>query len=306
MKPERDPDVETADQTPPAVQGPLEGLMAAGDVPRDRPQPGPARDVEAEALAAARALVDRAVEAAAAGPPAPGAARREWILRALLVLNLALLGAMLALPTSAPPARPAAPTEPERETAAPPAPQTSPPRLRGLNLEDQPRYVRALELAGKGEYDAAIRTLEEYVAENPHMAEVEQRLALQAMAMFAVRAGRVDEATKFERRIDALRTQAHLPEDLLQAARLAEAEGRGADMRRYYARFLLQQRQVPPSLRAQIAEAYLKLGDGYRIEAEKGAERAAAEERERAQSMRSAAEKARGAGATEPAGKERR
>jgi hypothetical protein len=64
-------------------------------------------------------------------------------------------------------------------------------------------------------------------------------------------------------------------------------------MRRYYARFLLQQKQVPPSLRAKIAEAYLKLGDGYRVEAEQGAEREAASQRAAAGQAPKPSEKAK-------------
>ena len=41
--------------------------------------------------------------------------------------------------------------------------------------------------------------------------------------------------------------------------------------RQHYARLLLQQRQIPSSLYRHVAEAYLKLGDSYRTEAEKAA-----------------------------------
>jgi hypothetical protein len=47
------------------------------------------------------------------------------------------------------------------------------------------------------------------------------------------------------------------------------AQGRGGErrpgvLRRVWARFLLQQRQVPSSLYKHVAEAYLQLGDSYR------------------------------------------
>ena len=41
-------------------------------------------------------------------------------------------------------------------------------------------------------------------------------------------------------------------------------------MRRNYARFLLLQKTLPAALRERVAQAYLQLGDSYRIEAEQG------------------------------------
>ena len=41
-------------------------------------------------------------------------------------------------------------------------------------------------------------------------------------------------------------------------------------MRRYYARFLLQQSQIRIDMRDVIAEAYLRIGDSYRLDAEAG------------------------------------
>ena len=61
-------------------------------------------------------------------------------------------------------------------------------------------------------------------------------------------------------------------------ARRAEAEGNGEEMRRLYARFLLQQKQIPPALQQVVVEAYLKLGDSYRLEAQAATEKARIEE----------------------------
>ena len=44
-------------------------------------------------------------------------------------------------------------------------------------------------------------------------------------------------------------------------------------MRRIWARFLLQQKQIPSWLYKHVAEAYLQLGDSYRNEANAAAEK---------------------------------
>ncbi|MEZ5966906.1 MAG: hypothetical protein R3F56_23905 [Planctomycetota bacterium] len=262
-----------------APSDPIESMMAAGEKPTQRG----ARDLAEEARAAARAALQPDPEAAPAPPrpqTEPGAIRREWLLRGLLVLNLALIGGVVALPIGKAPVEPAA--SPASGHGAAPATghaAEAPRRSLGFAVGEQGLYLRALEMAGQGKFDDAIATLEGHLRANPYMGEVEQRLVYHALAMFAVRAGRNEEASRYEAAMDRLRIGAQLPQDLLDLARQAEAEGRGADMRRYYARFLLQQRQVPPSLRDKIAEAYLKLGDGYRIEAEHGAERQAASKR---------------------------
>jgi len=258
---------------PPAATDPIESMMAAGDLPARRP----AKDLAAAALDAARAERGEAPPPAAQAPvrPAAAPASREWLLRGLLVLNLALIGGVVALPIGNPSGKSEA--APAGETAHPPAPAGAPEP--GFAVGTQGLYLRALEVAAEGKFDEAIAVLQQHLAANPNLGEVEQRLVYHALAMFAVRAGRSDEATRYEAAMDRLRIGAQLPQDLLDLARRAEAEGRGADMRRYYARFLLQQRQVPPSLRDRIAEAYLKLGDGYRLEAERGAEAEAAQRR---------------------------
>lgn len=268
-----------------APSDPIESMMSAGELPaKGRAAP---RDLKAEALAAARgdqtpSPSPRPEPAVAVAPTATGrqtaAIRREWMLRGLLAVNLALVGAVLALPIGRQPvSEPTAPHSSNPSNTDPAA--SSPPRSLGFAIGEQSLYLRSLELASAGKFDDAIGVLEGHLQSNPFMGEVEQRLVYHALAMFAVRAGRNEDASRYEAAMDRLRIGAQLPQDLLNLARQAEAEGRGADMRRYYARFLLQQKQVPPSLRDRIAEAYLKLGDGYRVEAESGAKREAASKR---------------------------
>ncbi len=264
----------------------LEAIMAAGDVPKKgegaKGDPAPALevgkpkppDLVANALAAAKAAQEAIAVHQAGGstpvapPPAATSPRREWVWRGALLLNVAVLAAVIALPS-----------QPQVAVEAPGGVTTreiEPQRRTAFALSEQAFYLRALELAGEGKFDDAIAVLDGYLKANPDLVEVEQRLIYHAMAMFAVRVGRAADASRYEAAMDRLRVGAQLPQDLLDLAKAAEAEGRGADMRRHYARFLLQHKQVPPSLQARIAEAYLKLGDGYRVEAEQGAQREAA------------------------------
>lgn len=289
---QHDHDPPHQDPAKPAAQatgaGPLESLMAEGKKPEAQPAKGDAKpDLAAQALAAAQeaqghAAPDHghghaAAHGSATAPPhaAPPsittksaqAKRREWVLRLLLVLNLALIGVTLGLPM-----RSGSPAKPKDDHGASGGEHGEPAKRKSaFAVTDQTLYLRALELAAESKFDDAIAVLEGYLKANPDLADFEQRLTLQAMATFALRAGRPNDATRFEAAIDRLRVGTQLPQDLLDLAKQAETDGRGGDMRRYYARFLLMQKQVPPSLRERIAEAYLKLGDGYRVEAEHGA-----------------------------------
>ena len=207
---------------------------------------------------------DREPEPAAASP------RHRWVLRGLLLVNLAMMGVVLALPNGRAPA-----PAPEREP--PPAkadPLLSPPRQLG-GLPTSKYWSEALESAGKGDLPQAILLLERYLELSPEITDVERRLVYNQIAFYLAKDGRTDEALEYERRSSQLMSRSHLPDDLLQNAHRAEQEGKLQEMRSAYARFLLQQKQIPPSLRKHIAEAYLKLGDSYRLEAEAGERKSA-------------------------------
>lgn len=288
MQHEHDPTHKESTAQAPAAGGPLESLMAEGKKPDPAQAKGHGKpDLGAEALAAAQAA--RAPEPGHAATAHHGAAhgheppvgkpstaapapRREWVLRALLVLNIALIGVTLGLPMGGSKPQPGSKLQPSGGDHGEPGHGAST-RKATFAIDDQTLYLRALELAADGKYDDAIAVLEGFLKANPELAEVEHRLTLQALATFASRAGRPADASRYEAAIDRLRVGAQLPQDLLDLAKQAEADGRGGDMRRYYARFLLMQKQLSPSLRERIAEAYLKLGDGYRVEAEQGAAR---------------------------------
>lgn len=245
----------------------LANLMAEGERGKQPPRP----DLEGQALRAAEAALLQGQQALAAAreqlasPEAPKVSRRrEKVLRVLLGVNLLLMVAVLLVPTGeiAPSPRPVT----EHVT---PAPVTEP-QHPVTNSEDP--YLRALEAANRGDYGAALAGLDAYVAAAPRLAPGRLMLVRQAQAYYARMLGDDKRSENYERQAAALLQSHTLPEDLLDMAKNAEERGDAEAMRRIYARFLLQQRQIPASLYKHIAEAYLKLGDSYRTAAEQGAE----------------------------------
>jgi hypothetical protein len=206
----------------------------------------------------ARAFVGRArpSRSATASP-----ARAHWALRALLIVNLALMGIVLAWPTGK------APAEHSPQGAAPTDPFLLPPRTLG-GLPSGKHWDAAVQAAGRGELAQAVQLLEQYLQVAPAITDVERRLVYNQIAYYLAKDGHTAQALEYERRSSQLMSRSHLPEDLLQSAHRAAAEGKVAEMRAAYARFLLQQKQIPPSLRKHVAEAYLRLGDSYRMEAD--------------------------------------
>jgi hypothetical protein len=190
-------------------------------------------------------------------------ARAHWALRALLIVNLALMGIVLALPSGSQPEE----HEPEHRDAADPF--LLPPRTLG-GMPSGKYWDAAVQSAGKGDLAQAVKLLEQYLQVAPAITDVERRLVYNQIAYYLAKDGRTAQALEYERRSSQLMSRSHLPEDLLQSAHRAAAEGKVAEMRAAYARFLLQQKQIPPSLRKHVAEAYLRLGDSYRMEAEAG------------------------------------
>ncbi|MBL9076275.1 MAG: hypothetical protein JNL08_02150 [Planctomycetes bacterium] len=280
----------TASAPPPAATKPqpseatvLSELMAAPAAPAATgaaPRP-PAPDLERDALRAAeQALLQgqRALDAAraqlggdASVAPAPRSRRRELVLRGLLVFNVLAMLAVMSLPTPKP-AGSGAPAPSPHSTAGEPAPTTPESRYR------EP-WNRAMEAADRRDFGTAITILEQYLT--PRMAPSEQLSVLMALAHYSARLGQFDRAQEFQRRADAIDKSHSLPEDLVAEAKAAAESGDQEALRRIWARFLLQERQVPSWLYKHVAEAYLQLGDSYRLQANAAAEQARLEELER-------------------------
>lgn len=254
---------------PPAADGQrLADLMKGGGAP----------DLEAKALAAAEAAIAageqalrraddalRPQTAARPGPARPGV--RELVLRTLLAVNLAAMVVVVLLPQRQRTAVEQVLEQPD-EAAPDPAPAVDPaPRLPSL---DDP-VVRAFAAADQRDYATAIRLLQDHLRDTPRMAPARRANVLLALEHYASQVGDFAAAADYQRRAEALRHSHSLPEDLVQMALEAEKRGDAESMRRHYARLLLQQRQIPSALYRHVAEAYLKLGDSYRKEADQAA-----------------------------------
>lgn len=260
----------------------LSSLMAGAAAARPEP------DLGAEALAAARKALhegNKALAEAEAGMEAERRVRtargRERLLRLLLAVNLAAMVVVLALPAT-----------PKKQPQPQPAIDTPQP-FPGPGTQPQPQpterpgppalydpWNQALAAADRHDWNAAIKLLEQHLADSPRMAPSVRLNVLLALEHYCAQAGRLAQAQEYHRRAEAHGQSHTLPEDLVAMAREAEAKNDQESLRRIYARFLLQQRQIPSWLYQNVAEAYLKLGDSYRIEAQSAAEAARRQELE--------------------------
>jgi tetratricopeptide (TPR) repeat protein len=217
------------------------------------------------------ALDEAAAELETVAQPAPArpSRARELTLRILLGVNLlamvvvALLPSTAASPTTATATTSQADDAVTHEPAAPTAPVQTP------TLDDP--VIRAFAAADTHDYRTAIALLEQHLAETPRLEPARKANILLALQHYAAQIGDFGKSQEFQRKVEALRNSHSMPEDLIAMAAEAEKAGDIEAMRQHYARLLLQQRQIPSSLYRHVAEAYLKLGDSYRTEAEKAA-----------------------------------
>jgi hypothetical protein len=283
---------ETGPQPPPEQ---LADLMNVGGKRAGAP------DLEQQAIAAAEQALAAGQQAAAAAEQALARpARRnvrEIVLRSLLALNLLAMLAVVFLPAPLPP--PVVPTTSPSTGPAPgaveqpPAPALPPP-LRRPTLDDP--VIRAFAAADQRDYRTAIRLLEDHLAASPRLEPSRKANVLLALQHYSSQLGDFAKSEEYQRKVEALRSSHSLPEDLLQMANEAEKAGDVESMRRNYARLLLQQRQIPSALFRHVAEAYLKLGDSYRLEAEQAGAKSRQQELEELRTkLRQQAAEGRGA-----------
>lgn len=281
-----EPQTATGAQPAEQANSKLADLMASGSAtaPATKQKGGP--DLEAEALRAAEqalaqgeaALADAQKELDRAAPkpqpqPAPSSGR-ELALRLLLAVNVLAMVIVALLPTPNSGAQPVEPVAPQHTGTA-------------TDTVAQPRrynepWNRALDAADRRDFAGAVAILEGYLADNPRMAPSQQLSTYMALSHYAARNGDIARSEEFSRRANALEQSHSLPEDLVAEAEAAMASGDQASLRRIWAQFLLQQRQIPSWLSKHVAEAYLQLGDSYRQDADDAGERARRDELQRA------------------------
>lgn len=228
-----------------------------------------------QAIAETELVLDEAeaeLEVVAQPTPARPSRARELTLRILLAVNLLAMIGVALMPTltnttTAPSGENATATEthatPVQDAVETPAP------VRVPTLEDP--VIRAFAAADAHDYRTAITLLEQHLVDTPRLEPARKANILLALQHYASQIGDFGKSQEFQRKVEALRNSHSMPEDLIAMAAEAEKAGDVEAMRQHYARLLLQQRQIPSSLYRHVAEAYLKLGDSYRTEAERAA-----------------------------------
>jgi hypothetical protein len=274
------PPADAAPKPPASPGGALPTLMAANANATAATAATAKPDLDAAALAAARQAIaagEQALAVAAAqlsppgSPPARSRRRSDLVFGVVLLVNLFALVAVASLPpAAASDAGPAVPPPPPEvaATAAPVAPKDDP-ELRAFNAPLQ----RALAAADRGEHASAVTMLEAYLAGTPSLQPSQQANVLNMLSHYASLANDFGRAQEFAQRAAGIGQAHSLPADLVAMAKAAAASGDQEALRRVWARFLLQQRQVPSWLYKHVAQAYLELGDSYRDQANVGAER---------------------------------
>ncbi|MFM1870948.1 MAG: hypothetical protein RL398_370 [Planctomycetota bacterium] len=216
---------------------------------------------------------------------------RELMLRGLLVVNVVAMLVVAWLPpatgattttsqtTSTPPQaadpHPSTPIAPDAHSAAPQGHTTPPVTPR---VDDA--WTTALRAADRQDWDGAIALLKQHLQDSPRMAPSQKLSVLMALGYYSSRINKFDDARDYQRQADAIEQGHSLPEDLVAMAKAAADAGDQEALRRIWARFLLQQKQIPSWLYKHVAEAYLQLGDSYRNAAISAAEKQRIEELE--------------------------
>jgi len=312
----RDPDVATEAADAAVEDEQLDELMAShgeasaaeaptgGDPVVEAAQstaPAPKVDLEQQAIEAAAAAVaegERAIAAteaaladaepptqAPASPlPRTGRDHRELVLRVLLAVNVVAMIVVAMLPApAAGPAAVAAPTTTEAPAPTSPTPVTPSPVTPSMN---EP-WNQALRASERREWSAAVTILEGYLDSRPEMPPSERLSVLSALSFYASRDKDFARSRRYSQQAQALEQSHSLPADLVKEAAAAVELGDQESLRRIWARFLLQQRQIPSWLYQHVAQAYLELGNSYREDAAAGARAA------RAHALQQAAERVR-------------
>ena len=301
-------DAETAQPEVGTADNKLSGLMADADAPAapgakptssGGPSPTssgkpskPAVDLEAEAMRAAEHAVAEGEKALADAnaqlqrdSAAPVVAKpssrksRELVLRVLLAVNVLAMVVVSLLPAPATTSNVGKTpvVEPKSITGTAPRQMSEP-------------FNRAMQAAENGDFLGATAILDRYLDDNPRMHAAERLSVLTALQHYASRTNDYAKSRKYAQMAQSLEQSHHLPEDLVQMAEAAIASGDQESLRRVWARFLLQQRQIPTWLYQHVAQAYLELGDSYRKDADAGAEQARLKElNEAAARLRAAA-----------------
>lgn len=283
-------------------------LRAPDDELMDRAQAaaeaaaGTADELERRVLEAAQMLAAAEAGEHTARKKKPRTPRQDLMLVGLLFANLCLMGVMMAIPgKEEQPQQPAstAHTDPGHVPGEGGAKEgTRPAEVIPQKPQDPRQVARPFELplgektsilpdqevfdAGgvkmvNGDFEGAASIWHSYIKGHPELQPFQLHVVYLHLGNAYAHMGKQLEASKYLALAQSQHELISLPDDLWAAARQAEADLRGHDMRRYYARFLLQQDLLGRKWTRQgrIVEAFMKIADSYRMDAERGELRAA-------------------------------
>jgi tetratricopeptide (TPR) repeat protein len=224
---------------------------AGYEVESDRAAENTIADGE-QALEDARRFLTHEVSSAAA--PIPSARKKsELVLLMLLGVNVLAIAivAMLPLPvgTNSSEVNPVM-FEPMKLAEPIARPMSEP-------------FNRALLAAEAGDFAGAVDALEQQLASNPRMHLAERLNVVTTASYYALRNNDFQASLKYAQLAQSLQNSQSSQDQLERMAEAAVRSGDQEAMRRTWARFMLQQRQMPSLLYKQIAQAYLQLSDGY-------------------------------------------
>lgn len=124
-------------------------------------------------------------------------------------------------------------------------------------------FNRALLAAEAGDFAGAVDALEQQLASNPQMHLAERLNVMTTASYYALRNNDFKASLKYAELAQSLQNSQSSQDQLERMAAAAVRSGDQEAMRRAWARFMLQQRQMPSLLYQQIARAYLQLSDSY-------------------------------------------
>ena len=208
----------------------------------------------------------------------------DWAIATVLLANLLMMFVLglVPIPGLGPKDPNAGPGQEKMKSSKRPKVSTLPPSIRkrieamkGGVLPEQrkppiPRsryWEAAWKESEKGNLSKAILYLEKLLKEEPNMEEAVRRTVQLQLSHFCGLAGRFDEMRRYLALAQKGTLKALGPADLWRLAEEAFAVRDYQESRRYLARFLLQQNQMPKDLKEKVPLAYLRLADGFRNEA---------------------------------------
>lgn len=196
--------------------------------------------------------------------------RIDGTMALVLLANLLFMGLVLFLPD--PMGKPENPgvTGPAVETPVTPkvAPTPTPTPTPTAGLES--RVIQLAEIEGLvrlGRFEEAIQKIEATLRAHPDLPPMVRRSLYSRLANYYAEAGNHDKALQYLKLSSNGFQMSLLPKDLWKMAQDASKLGDQPGARKYLARFLLQESLMGDEMQTKIPAAYLRLGDGYRIQA---------------------------------------